>query len=128
MNDSFATMRSRSVTAIVVALTLVILCFSVGVGLRLRRFPSQRVQLDSEPATSIDRTSQLPVFAPGPLNVPTQPQKRSKRFVMYLTAPISVPAVDLFTLQYPASECQPTILASILFVAFPSDRAPPFTS
>ena len=106
-------------------MTLTALCFSVGEGLRLTPFPvSQSVQVD--PATV--GASHLSIHKYGPLDVPAQAQKRTKRFGIDLSCPVSVYTNDLSTRRYLSSERHSIPVASALVVAFPSDRAPPFTS
>ncbi|HSE17924.1 MAG TPA: hypothetical protein VLB46_12785 [Pyrinomonadaceae bacterium] len=105
----------------IIVLTLVALCFSVGEGLRLTPFPV--------PATdsSVTEASQLSVHQYGPLNVPAQAQKRSKRFAIDLSCPVSLYTHESLALRHSASEDHPSTVAAVLAVAFPSDRAPPFS-
>ena len=126
MTDLFQTMRSRVVTSVAITLTLAALCFSVGEGLRLTPFPVSQ----SGPATasSLARTSQSSVHTYGPLDVPTQAQKRSKRFAIELSGPVSSYTNELFTHRDYSFEGHSSTVASRLIVAFPSGRAPPFTS
>jgi hypothetical protein len=105
----------------IIVLTLVALCFSVGEGLRLTPFPA--LATDS----SVAGASQLSVHQYGPLDVPAQAQKRSKRFAIDLSCPVSLYTHKLLALLNSASEDHPAIVASVLAVAFPSDRAPPFS-
>jgi hypothetical protein len=129
MNQLLPTMRSRHISSIVLIVAIIALCFSVGEGLRLTPFPVlQRIQVDPATASSIAGASQLSVYTYGPLDVPTQPQKRSKRLAIDLLCPDSLHSDQLFTRLYPSTEHGPRAIASILLIAFPSDRAPPFTS
>jgi len=129
MKGPLLTMCSRSVSSIVVILALAALCFSVGEGLRLRPFPAlEKVQLDATDGSFVDRSSRLTVFKSGPLDVPTQLQKRSKRFAVDALGPAyrysNKPSMRL----YGCAEQQPITVASIILVSFPSDRAPPLNS
>lgn len=124
MKGLFHTMRSRAVSSAVILLTLGALCFSVGEGLRLTPFP----QATPESGSPIDGTSQSSVFKAGPLDVPTQPQKRSKRFAIEVSCPVSVDSAELFANLYPAPERHLELVVSNLLVAIPAGRAPPFTS
>lgn len=126
MKDLFATMRSRSVSSVVVILTLAALCFSVGEGLRLRPFPTPQ-SLDPTNRSSVD-PSRVSVFKSGPLDVPAQTQKRSKRFAIDLAAPVSHYSYKPVTCLHALSVQDTLDVASISLVAFPSDRAPPFTT
>ena len=105
----------------IIVLTLVALCFSVGEGLRLTPF--------TEPATdsSVAGASQLSVHKYGPLNVPAQAQKRSKRVAIDLSCPVSVNTSEFVALRHSASDDHSARIASVLAVAFPSGRAPPST-
>jgi hypothetical protein len=113
-------------STIVVVLTLVALCFSVGEGLRLAPFPvSQNVEVDPAAASSINGISQSSVHRYGPLNVPAQAHKRSKRFAIDLSCPVSLYTNEFLARRYTTSERRSITVTSVLAVAFPSDRAPP---
>jgi hypothetical protein len=126
MRSLFHAMRSRVVSLAVVVLTLGALCFSVGEGLRLTPFPSHRANPES--TSPIDETSQSSAFKAGPLDVPTQPQKRTKRFAIEVALPVSSHSGESIANLYPASEHQSELVSSSLLVAIPAGRAPPFTS
>ena len=129
MKDLFKTMRSRLVSSLAIALTLTALCFSVGEGLRLTPFPvSQSEQVDPASAPSVARTSQTSVHTYGPLDVPTQAQKRNKRFAIDLFEPVSSYTNQSFTSSEYSVEYRSSTVASLLLVALPSGRAPPFAS
>ncbi|HKR13811.1 MAG TPA: hypothetical protein VJT15_17230 [Pyrinomonadaceae bacterium] len=129
MKELFLTLRSRFVSSIVISLTLIALCFSVGEGLRLTPFPVSRdAQLDPASSPKTTRSSQFYVQEYGPLAVPAQPQKRDKRFAIDLSGPVAAYSHELFTRRYSAFDYQPSTLVSALVVAFPSDRAPPLTA
>jgi len=106
---------------LIIVLTLVALCFSVGEGLRLTPF--------TEAATdsSVAGASHLSVHQYGPLNVPAQAQKRSKRIALDLSCPVSVYTGDFVAARHSASDDLPARVASVLAVVFPSGRAPPST-
>ena len=88
------------------------LCFSVGEGLRLTPF-------------TVSTFSQTEDAQYGPLNVPAQNQKRSKRQV-----DVAVPAATGTRDSFPESSHivagELIDVASVLFVPGPSGRAPPF--
>jgi hypothetical protein len=108
---------------IVILLTLAALCFSVGEGLRLSPFPvSQTVESDTP------GVSQSSVHRYGPLDVPAQTQKRSKRFAIDLSCPVSFYSNELSAGRRPASERHSITVTSLALVVFPSDRAPPVIS
>jgi hypothetical protein len=107
----------------VIILTLAALCFSVGEGLRLTPFPvSQSVETGT---AGVLRSS---VHRYGPLDVPAQAQKRSKRFAIDLSCPVSFYANELTARRQPSSERHSFTVTSLALVAFPSDRAPPVIS
>ena len=107
----------------VIILTLAALCFSIGEGLRLTPFPvSQSVETGT---AGVSRSS---VHRYGPLDVPAQAQKRSKRFVIDLSCPVAFYTNELTARRQPASERYSNIVTSLALVAFPSDRAPPVIS
>ena len=122
MKDVFRTMRSRTLSSIAIVLTLAALCFSVGEGLRLTPFP------DLESSSSFAKSSQSAVRTYGPLDVPVQAQKRSKRFAIDLLGPVSTYTHKLFTRRFGRSERPSLTVASVLLVSFPSDRGPPLTA
>ena len=108
---------------LVIILTLAALCFSVGEGLRLTPFPvSQSIETET---AGVSRSS---VHSYGPLDIPAQGQKRSKRFVIDLSCPVSLYTNELTARRQPASERQSFSVTSLALVALPSDRAPPVTA
>jgi hypothetical protein len=127
MKAPFLTLRSRSVSTIVISLTLIALCFSVGEGLRLTPFPVN-AQLNPASVPTTSGSSHLNVQHYGPLAVPTQLQKRDKRFAIELSSPVSAHDYELFRYLYASPEPHSFIVASALRIAFPSDRAPPLTA
>ena len=118
----------RSLSSLVVTVVLIALCFSVGEGLRLIPFPAvQPVHTNLEHSSPIGGSSQLSVFTSGPIDIPAQPQKRSKRVAIDFFGPVSVETDELLV-SLSSSPAQPdTKPESTLLVAFPSDRAPPLT-
>ena len=112
------TMKFRLLSAALLAVVNGALCFSAGEGLRLRPFPTIPDQPEIE-----QKLSQY-----GPLNVPVQNQKRNKRQTVEFAVPASpgihAAAASLFSLVDDKTTNGP----SILFVARPSGRAPPFLS
>jgi hypothetical protein len=108
---------------IIILLILAALCFSVGEGLRLTPFPvSQSVGVDTA------GVSQSSVHKYGPLDIPAQAQKRSKRFAIDLSCAVSLYTNELSARTQPAPERHSIAVASFALVASPSDRAPPVIS
>jgi hypothetical protein len=127
MKGPFLTLRSRSVSSTVIGLTLIALCFSVGEGLRLTPFPVN-TQPDPASVPTTTGSSQFHVQYYGPLAVPTQLQKRDKRFAVELSCAVSTHGYELLTRLCASPEPHTFLVASALRVALPSDRAPPLTA
>jgi hypothetical protein len=113
-------------TATLVAVIIGSLCFSAGEGMRLTPFPSATL---AEHSSDFDGTiDKVTVAKYGPLDVPTQHQKRGKRQSLDLhsnsvigTRPVFRTVVHLFSY-----EAEHTDNRS--FIAPHSGRAPPFQS
>lgn len=98
------------------------LCFSVGEGLRLTPFPVSSLTETAE--TNLKKS----ITQYGPLDVPAQPQKRSKRQVLDLAVPGAANARELITSFCYLYEFEAVDVASVPFVPRPDGRAPPFLS
>ena len=104
---------------VILAMIVGSLCFSVGEGLRLTPFPvSNQLQIEESVGLSATRTY-------GPLNVPTQNQKRSKRQVTDFGAQPVVSSFEDVALVSHRFENELVQLRSSLVVSRPSGRAPP---
>ena len=101
------------------------LCFSVGEGLRLTPFPVSNLAQTEGPHLSV--TSGISLSHYGPLDVPAQNQKRSKRQALDLAGP-AVVAGARYAAPEPSSllDSESTDLFSVLSVTRPAGRAPPF--
>ena len=115
------TMSSRLMSWTVLAVIVGSLCFSVGEGLRLTPFPVS-------PTETTETKFKPSLTHYGPLDVPAQPQKRSKRQALDLAAPNASSARKLVTTFCYLSEYEAINAASVLFVPRPEGRAPPFLS
>lgn len=102
----------------VLAVIIGSLCFSAGEGLRLTPFPVSSLTENSEN----DRSHY------GPLDVPVQPQKRSKRQALHLAGPGSGETRKVVTSVSYRSEYEAVVTGSVLFVHRPEGRAPPSIS
>src|ERR1044072_2103401 len=108
----------------VIAVILSSLCFSVGEGLRLTPFPvANLVQIEvSVTKDGFARSTY------GPLDIPSQVQKRSKRQTTdFGPQPIAVSSPVLVVIRHRVDDKNVQLRTS-LFVSRPSDRAPPFLS
>lgn len=106
------------------------LCFSVGEGLRLTPFPvSGLLQIEESNGLSAPtEAAGSSLFKYGPLDVPSQLQKRSKRQTTdFGSQPqaVSSPKVVFVSHRF---EDESLRLRSTLFVSRPAGRAPPFRS
>lgn len=118
-------MGSRLMSSALAAVILSALCFSVGEGLRLTPFPvSTSTQTADFSLTGNSGKSSLAKY--GPLDIPSQNQKRSKRQGLDLSSPV-VADTRYFAPEWSASSESDSVNATaVVFVARPSGRAPPF--
>jgi hypothetical protein len=121
------TMSSRLVSTTLLAVIIGALCFSVGEGLRLTPFPVSAQELDAGEAVS-STFAEISLSHYGPLDVPARAQKRNKRYAVDFTAPGSPMNRDAVTVSFVLSEDEAPDVASVVFIARPSGRAPPFAS
>jgi len=110
----------------VLAVIIGSLCFSVGEGLRLTPFPVAEIQ-DANGSFDLKATSEISLSKYGPLDVPTQNQKRSKRQSVDPTSPTSTEVCQPFTSSI-FIEDGSVVLDSIPFVPHSTGRAPPILS
>ncbi|HKY43898.1 MAG TPA: hypothetical protein VJM50_12475 [Pyrinomonadaceae bacterium] len=117
MKKFFRAMSCRFVSSAVLAVIIGSLCFSVGEGLRLTPFSVSQLTENAE-------TSHY-----GPLDIPAQPQKRSKRQALDLACPDSEAGrnIAVIPLSY-LFEYEPAGTGSLLFVPRHEGRAPPLFS
>jgi len=94
------------------------LCFSVGEGLRLTPFP----------VSSLTENSENDLSQYGPLDVPAQPQKRTKRHALDLACPGTGGARKIVSSFSYIFEYEAVDTGSLLFVHRPDGRAPPSIS
>jgi len=111
-------------SSVLSAIILGALCFSVGEGLRLTPFPVSALAQTEAPHLSAN--IEILVSQYGPLDIPAQNQKRSKRQVLDLAGPVAsanrYAAPELTALL----DCESTNFVSVLSVTRPAGRAPPF--
>jgi hypothetical protein len=125
MKNFSRTMSSRLMSSVLLAVIVGSLCFSVGEGLRLTPFPVS-TSTQNEELSFANPSGNTTVSQYGPLDVPAQTQKRSKRQATDISGPTTartryaVPQLSSL-LDYDSAEA-----ASVLFVTRPAGRAPPF--
>ena len=105
------------------AVIVMSLCFSVGEGLRLTPFPvSNQLQIEEPSGLSVAKDAGN-VY--GPLNVPSQVQKRSKRQTTdFGPQPLAETFQDVALISH-RIEDRFVLLRASVFVSRPSGRAPP---
>ena len=106
------------------------LCFSVSEGLRLTPFPiSALVRVDTKDApATIKASDQISNHKYGPLDVPTQHQKRNKRHAVPLDFLLTANSCANPTpLRFSATR-EHSDIVSVLVVSQSAGRAPPFVS
>ena len=113
-----------------IALAVIVgsLCFSVGEGLRLTPFPvSNLLQVEETNGLSVAKDGGPARSTYGPLDVPSQVQKRSKRQTTdFGPQPVIENDEDVALIAH-SFEYQSIQLRSSLFVSRPSGRAPPLS-
>lgn len=122
-------MRTRFVTTIVSLVVFVALCFSVGEGLRLTPFPISALnQVETADQQLRNTTHESARYKYGPLDVPTQNQKRNKRQTVDFACPSTDVTRHVPTYLQFASNQEPTQVVPSLFISRPAGRAPPSIS
>ena len=129
MNLPFSTVASRIITPVIL-IVIGSLCFSVGEGLRLTPFPisaltkveSRTTQLTAGAADQISNSEH------GPLDVPTQNQKRNKRQAVTLDYPPTSYTSEIPTSGHSSDAPEPFDIVSALVLSQSAGRAPPLVS
>jgi hypothetical protein len=128
-------MRLQIVRLVILTAVIASLCFSVGEGLRLTPFypPSvarveaTNLQLDTKGSHDI-AFYKPSLYKYGPLDVPTQTQKRSKRQAVDFACPPSARTREIPTCRISSPEHEPFHIVSVVFVSPQAGRAPPSVS
>src|ERR1041384_2088714 len=114
--------------SVLLAVIVVSLCFSVGEGLRLTPFPvSNQLQVEELNGLSVAKDAGgVTRSTYGPLDVPSQVQKRSKRQTTdFGPQPLAESSQDLALIRHRVED-QSVQLRASLFISHPAGRAPPF--
>jgi len=111
---------SSAVTAVIVGA----LCFSVGEGLRLTPFPVSTTTQTADLSVN-NRNEKTSRLRYGPLDVPSQNQKRSKRQLLDLAGPVLAQTRPVAPEWSAAPDYDSNKGPAVLFVARPAGRAPP---
>ena len=122
--------NSYVITATLLAVIVGSLCFSVGEGLRLRPFPDLAYSQVEDSGTVKDagESNQFSLAKYGPLDVPTQTQKRSKRHALELASGTSARTQSAFTATTSSFHYEPDVVKPFRFVATRLGRAPPLNT
>jgi hypothetical protein len=118
--------NSRLVTVAIMAVIIGSLCFSVGEGLRLTPFPLLSETHDAGAAADFSSATRSSLSQYGPLDVPTQTQKRGKRNVVEVGSGPSPQSQPLVVAIVCSSEYEADVLNHLALIAPPPGRAPPF--
>jgi hypothetical protein len=115
---------------IILIVVLASLCFSVGEGLRLTPFPVSALKAVDLRGFLLDAgpSNETSIYKYGPLDVPSQVQKRSKRQSIDLASVPARDTCDSQILRCPQCERESLNVISRTFVSRPAGRAPPFVS
>jgi hypothetical protein len=128
MKKFWRAMNSPLVLSVLTAVKIAALCFSVGEGMRLTPFPAPPPAFDdyrNHRLSVTSRANKTSLSQYGPLDVPAQTQKRSKRQVLQLAGPAVVGTRDFVPDSLAFSDCESLDVASVPSVPRPSGRAPP---
>lgn len=126
MKKFWRAMNSPLILSVLTSVKIAALCFSVGEGLRLTPFPAPTfddhgyAQLSVTNAANKTSLSQY-----GPLDVPAQTQKRSKRQALQLAGPAVAGTRDFVPESLAVSDRESLDVASVPSVPRPAGRAPP---
>lgn len=104
------------------------LCFSVGEGLRLTPFPVSFQEQSDNGLSAAKEAVDGSISKYGPLDVPSQGQKRSKRQTTEFAAQPQAESAPVVTFDWQQLEDNNVRLKSALFVSRPAGRAPPVLS
>ena len=118
--------RSTQLSSVLMAVIVGSLCFSVGEGLRLRPFPVSNQVEEPHVFSVVKDVGGLTRSTYGPLDVPSQVQKRSKRQTTDFGPRPVIESNDDLVLVSHRFENKSVQLSASLFVSRPSGRAPPF--
>ena len=122
--------NSVVITATLVAVIIGSLCFSVGEGLRLTPFPIPTFSTseDAGDLNDVGTIDEIAVAKYGPLDVPTQTQKRGKRHSLDLVSDVDTGTRSFAAYIVKRSSYATDLPDPLSFVASHSGRAPPSQS
>jgi len=123
-------LSSHALASTILIVVIASLCFSVGEGLRLTPFPpSAPAQVEAaDVLLNANASPGASIYKYGPLDVPAQAQKRSKRQQIDFACPPAIGARELPTDQRSSSDDKSDHVVSVSSVSRPAGRAPPLVS
>ena len=129
MKVSYRAAKSKMMTTVTLIVVMASLCFSVGEGLRLTPFPIALtgVNASATPLTT-NASDQISNQKYGPLDVPTQHQKRSKSKAVPLDFLPTRNSCPILADLYVSAAPQPSNIVSVLVVSQSAGRAPPLVA
>ena len=128
MKKFWRAMNSPLILSVLTAVKIAALCFSVGEGVRLIPFPPPAFDDYRNHRLSVtSRANKTSLCQYGPLDVPPQNQKRSKRQVDVAVS-AAVGTRDFVPESSDVVACELIDIPSVLLVPGPSGRAPPLLS
>jgi hypothetical protein len=127
---SRAVVSRINMTLVILIVVIGSLCFSVGEGLRLTPFPiSDLIGIEASTTSETAKASdQISNYKYGPLDVPTQNQKRNKRQAVLFDSPPASHTCEIPTSLHSSATHEPFDIVSVLMVSPSAGRAPPLVS
>ena len=119
---------SRTMASIILIVVIASLCFSVGEGLRLTPFPISALLELGEASSTAKPAEQISNHKYGPLDVPTQHQKRSKRQAEPLDFLVTRTECEVPTTLHSSAAHEGSAIVSVRVVSQFAGRAPPSIS
>ena len=120
--------NSAVMTAVLLAVIIGSLCFSVGEGLRLTPFPVSMISLNQDDGNDVGTIDEIVVARYGPLDVPAPAQKRTKRHSVNLVCDVATGMRPFVASIVKRSSDAIELPDPLSFIAPNSGRAPPFQS
>lgn len=120
--------NSRTTASIILIVVISSLCFSVGEGLRLTPFPISALIGLGETSSTAKPAEQISNHKYGPLDVPAQHQKRSKRQAVPLDFLVTRTECEVPTTLHSSATHEGSDIVSVRVVSQFAGRAPPFIS
>jgi hypothetical protein len=115
-------------TSVILIVVIAALCFSAGEGLRLTPFPVSAPIGETSDTLLAKPAEQISNHKYGPLDVPTQHQKRNQRQAVSLDFLPTENSCAIANALHPSASHELSKPLSVLVVSKSAGRAPPFAS